>query len=88
MISFGFKQPLFYPFELSCGSGNALSRLLLKGVQNINGVAESDGINRAPGIAVVRGYNLDGARAPKSFQRFCSWVNLATLCCEERVSDI
>lgn len=51
-------------------------------------MAESDGINRAPGIAVVRGYNLDDARAPKSFQRFCSWVNLATLGCEERVSDI
>jgi len=88
VVPFGFREPLLNQINLPCWRRDAFRGLLLKYVQNINGVLETHGINRSPGIPVVRSYNFEHASSAKAFERFSRRIDSAFLGYKECMSNV
>jgi len=65
VVPFSFREPLLNQLDLPRGFSDAFRGLLLKHVQNIDGILKTRGINGSPRIPVVRSYNLEHAGAAK-----------------------
>jgi hypothetical protein len=88
VIAFRFSEPLPDQLNFFRWCRDAFRGLLLKYVQNIDGVLKTHGINSPPRITAVRGYNFQHARSPKAFERFSRRIDSAFLGSEERMSNV
>jgi hypothetical protein len=59
--------------------GDASLRLLLKGVQHVNGILEADCIDGPPSVALMGRHDLKHGAPAESFERFDRRVFFATL---------
>jgi hypothetical protein len=88
VIPFGFCEPLFNQINLPRRCSDAFRGLLLKYVQNIDGILKTHRINSAPRIAVVRSYNFEHAGAGKASKWFSRRIGLAFLGGEQSMSNV
>jgi hypothetical protein len=88
IIAFGLCQPLFNQVDLPRRRGNPFGGLLLKHVQNVDGVLKTHGLNSPPRIAVMRSDDFERASSAKAFERFSGGIGLAFLGCKERVPNV
>ena len=76
---FGTLKTRFYQINLVPGCRYPLLRLLLKGMQHVDRVFESNSIDSSIGIAAVMTDNFDHAAAAESFERPCRGMLAALL---------
>jgi hypothetical protein len=88
VVPFSFREPLLNQLNLPCWCSDAFRGLLLKHVQNIDGILKAHGINGPPRIPVVRSYNFEHAGATKAFERFGRGIDSALLGHEECMSNV
>jgi hypothetical protein len=88
VVSFGFCEPLFNQINLPRRCSYAFRGLLLKYMQNIDGILKTHRISGAPRIAVVRSHNFEHAGAAKAFKWFGRGIGLAFLSGEQRMSNV
>jgi len=88
VVPFGFCEPLFNQINLPQRCSDAFRGLLLKCVQNIDGIVKTHRLNRTPRIAVVRSYNFEHAGAAEAFQWFSGGIGPAFLSGEQSMSNI
>ena len=88
IIALGLREPLFNQIDLPCRRGDPFGGLLLKHVQNIDGILKTHGVNSPPCIAVMRSDDFEHVGTAKAFEGFGGGIGLALLGCKERVSNV
>src|SRR5207248_2877250 len=76
----------FHEFDFFFRRGDALLRLLLKGVQHVNCLLEADRIDDAVGVPLVRCHDFKHSAAAEAFEGFDGRVFLAALSCIKSLS--
>jgi hypothetical protein len=85
---FGLGQSAVDHVHVSLRSGDAVFRLLLKNVQDIDGFRIADGVNSAPCAALVIRYDFDNRRASKASQWLSPRIGFALLGGVQSLADV
>lgn len=78
-MPFRGSEPLLDELDLLARCRDALLRLLLKRVQHVNRVVETDCIDRAVGVTFMRRHDLKESAPSETLECFHGWVLFATL---------
>jgi hypothetical protein len=81
-------EPLSDELEFLPRRGDASLRLLLKGVQHLNGILEADFIYGPPGVTLMGRHELKHGAPAESFEGFDRGVFFATLRCIKGLAHI
>jgi hypothetical protein len=68
IVPLGFHKPLLNQINLPCRCGDTLCGLLLKHVQNIDGILKTDRVDAPPRISVMRSHNFQHAGTAEAFE--------------------
>ena len=79
MVPFRRREPLPDEYDFPFRRRYARLRLLLEGVQHVNSVAETHGIDGPEGVAFKRRYDLKHGAPPKTLERLDGGVFFAAL---------
>jgi hypothetical protein len=80
----GLGQAAFDQIKFLLWLSDSALGLLLKGVQHLDRLCKSNGVNGAPRVALAIRYDLNNRSSSEAFQRLGRRISLSVLCCEER----
>lgn len=79
IVAFRRGEPLFDQFDFFPRRGDTFRRLLLKGVQHVNSVAEAHRVDGPEGVAFIGRYYLDHRAPAETLKGFDGGLFLAAL---------
>src|ERR1035437_1949178 len=88
VVPFCRGEPLFDEFDFFLRRGDTFLRLLLKGVQHVNGVAEAHRVDGPEGVAFIGRHDLKHRAPAETSEGSNGGVFLAALGCIKSLSHV